>query len=93
VLTNLLSTKSVSLSVLKIVNFAEIESKDVQFYRDLFTKLLDMPEVSVAEVFGRLQPLPLDSLKNGIKVFLKCFVKQTLGEGQKKNMKIACKCI
>ena len=93
VLTSLLSTKSVSLSVLKIVNFAEIEAKDVEFYKDLFTKLLDMPEMSVAEVFGRLQPLPLDSLKNGIKVFLKCFVKQTLSDGHKKNMKIACKCI
>ena len=91
-LSSLISSKTISLSVLKIVNFAEIGSEEVDFFKDLFRKILNVSEVVITEIFGRLQPLPLDNLKNGIKVFLKHFLKPELGAEEKKNLKIALKC-
>ena len=91
-LSLLLSSKTISLAVLKIVNFAEIGSEEVDFFKVLFHKLLNESEVMISETFGRLQPLPLDSLKNGIKVFMKHFLKPELKPEELKNMKIAMKC-
>ena len=91
-LSSLISNKTVSLSVLKIVNFAEIGTDDVDFFKELFRKTLNVSEVLITEIFGRLQPLPLDNLKNGIKVFLKHFLKPELNAEEKKNLRIALKC-
>ncbi|KAL5257458.1 hypothetical protein ACHWQZ_G012411 [Mnemiopsis leidyi] len=91
-LSSLISSKTISMSALKIVNFAEIGSDEVDFFKDLFRKILNVSEVVITEIFGRLQPLPLDNLKNGIKVFLKHFLKPELGAEEKKNLKIALKC-
>ena len=91
-LSFLLSSKTISLSVLKIVNFAEIGAEDVDFFKELFRKILNEPEIIISEIFGRLQPLPLDGLKNGIKVFMKHFMKPELNPTELKNMKIALKC-
>eukprot|EP00116_Pleurobrachia_bachei_P003138 sb/3463400/ len=72
-LAALITSKTISLAVLKVVNFAEIGTDDVTFFKDLFTALLSNSEGVVTEIFGRVQPLPLDNLKNGMKVFMKHF--------------------
>ena len=91
-LCSLICSKTISLSVLKIVDFTGIGNNDVEFFKDMFKSLLNESEVLITEIFGRLQPLPLDSLKNGIKVFIKHFLKPELSPSEVKNMKIACKC-
>jgi hypothetical protein len=74
------------------VDFAEIGADDIDFFKNLFRKILNVSEVVITEIFGRLQPPPLDNLKNGIKVFLKHFLKPELSAEEKKNLKIALKC-
>ena len=91
-MVSLIKTKTVSLSMLKVVNFVDVGEADIQFLKDLFNRLLGESEILITEVFGRLQGLPLDSLKNGIKVFMKHFLKNELSGTELKNLKIAIKC-
>ncbi|CAB3981888.1 Nucleolar MIF4G domain-containing 1 [Paramuricea clavata] len=76
-LVHLLVTKSLSLSVLKVVDFTSLDKKLVQFFTEMLTHiLLDYPESTTREVFSRIAPLTkLDTLKESLKLFMKHFMR------------------
>merc|ERR1711976_597021 len=55
-LSALISNKTISLAVLKVVNFAEIGTDDVAFFKGLFSSLLSNSEGVVTEIFGGFSP-------------------------------------
>ncbi|XP_028404670.1 nucleolar MIF4G domain-containing protein 1-like [Dendronephthya gigantea] len=76
-MVHLFITKSLSLSVLKVVDFTSLDTKLVQFFTEMLTHiLLDYPETTIREVFSRIAPIvKLDTLKESLKLFMKHFMK------------------
>ncbi|KAM9166222.1 nucleolar MIF4G domain-containing protein 1 [Pangshura tecta] len=74
-LAHLLKTKSLSLSVLKVVEFSELDKPKVHFLRQVLYILLiktDLEELT--SIFGRLTDNPkLGMLREGLKLFLSHF--------------------
>uniref|UniRef100_A0A8C8RVT1 Nucleolar MIF4G domain-containing protein 1 n=1 Tax=Pelusios castaneus TaxID=367368 RepID=A0A8C8RVT1_9SAUR len=74
-LAHLLKTKSLSLSVFKVVEFSELDKPKVHFMRQVLYKLLiktDLEELT--SIFGRLTDNPkLGMLREGLKLFLSHF--------------------
>ncbi|XP_050798192.1 nucleolar MIF4G domain-containing protein 1 isoform X1 [Gopherus flavomarginatus] len=74
-LAHLLKTKSLSLSVLKVVEFSELDKPKVHFLRQVLSILLiktDLEELTT--IFGRLTDNPkLGMLREGLKLFLSHF--------------------
>ncbi|KAH1177365.1 nucleolar MIF4G domain-containing protein 1 [Mauremys mutica] len=79
-LAHLLKTKSLSLSVLKVVEFSELDKPKVHFLRQVLYILLiktDLEELT--SIFGRLTDNPkLGMLREGLKLFLSHFFLKNL---------------
>ncbi|XP_019363701.1 PREDICTED: nucleolar MIF4G domain-containing protein 1 [Gavialis gangeticus] len=75
-LVHVLKTKSLSISVLKVIEFSELDKPKVRFLRQVLSMLLiktDSEELST--IFGRLSDNPkLGMLREGLKLFLSHFL-------------------
>ncbi|XP_031705768.1 nucleolar MIF4G domain-containing protein 1 [Anarrhichthys ocellatus] len=74
--TLFLQKKCLSLSVLKVIEFGELDKPTVRFLRQVLTKLLkDMEPEDLASMFGRISGIPkLGMLREGLKLFISHFL-------------------
>ncbi|XP_042366601.1 nucleolar MIF4G domain-containing protein 1 [Plectropomus leopardus] len=74
--THFLQKKCLSLSILKVIEFGELDKATVRFLRQVLTKLLkDMEAEDLASVFGRISGIPkLGMLREGLKLFISHFL-------------------
>ncbi|XP_064188848.1 nucleolar MIF4G domain-containing protein 1 [Anguilla rostrata] len=71
-----LQKKSLSLSILKVIEFGELDKPKVRFLRQVLTKLLNGTDPGELEsIFGRISGLPkLGMLREGLKLFISHFL-------------------
>ncbi|KAL6097731.1 nom1 [Pungitius sinensis] len=74
--TLFLQRKCLSLSILKVIEFGELDKATVRFLRHVLTKLLkDMDPEDLASLFGRISGIPkLGMLREGLKLFISHFL-------------------
>lgn len=74
--TCFLQRKCLSLSILKVIEFGELDKPTVRFLRQLLTKLLKETEPEeLASIFGRISGIPkLGMLREGLKLFIDHFL-------------------
>ncbi|XP_061569105.1 nucleolar MIF4G domain-containing protein 1 [Cololabis saira] len=74
--THFLQRKCLSLSVLKVIEFGELDKITVRLLRQILTKLLKETEPEeVASIFGRISGIPkLGMLREGLKLFISHFL-------------------
>jgi len=74
-LAHLFASKSLSLSVLKVVTFGSLDEVAVKFFSLLFSLLFQFPKNVIKTMFKRISTLPkLSLLREGIKIFLRRFL-------------------
>ncbi|XP_070784374.1 nucleolar MIF4G domain-containing protein 1 [Enoplosus armatus] len=71
-----LQRKCLSLSILKVIEFGELDKPTVRFLRLVLTKLLKETEPEdLASIFGRISGIPkLGMLREGLKLFISHFL-------------------
>lgn len=71
-----LQRKCLSLSILKVIEFGELDKPSVRFLRQVLTKLLKETESEdLASIFGRISGIPnLGMLREGLKLFISHFL-------------------
>ncbi|XP_018550875.1 nucleolar MIF4G domain-containing protein 1 [Lates calcarifer] len=71
-----LQTKCLSLSILKVIEFGELDKPTVRFLRQMLTKLLKETEPEdITSIFGRISGIPkLGMLREGLKLFISHFL-------------------
>ncbi|XP_033964719.1 nucleolar MIF4G domain-containing protein 1 [Pseudochaenichthys georgianus] len=74
--SHFLQKKCLSLSILKVIEFGELDKATVRFLRQLLTKLLkEMEPEELVSVFGRISGIPkLGMLREGLKLFISHFL-------------------
>ncbi|KAI4872596.1 hypothetical protein NFI96_016485, partial [Prochilodus magdalenae] len=74
--THLLQKNSLSLSVLKAIEFGELDKPRVKFLRQVLSKLLQQLEPEdLVQIFGRISGIPkLEMLREGLKLFIRHFL-------------------
>ncbi|TDG97365.1 hypothetical protein EPR50_G00225340 [Perca flavescens] len=74
--THFLQKKCLSLSILKVIEFGELDKSTVRFLRQVLTKLLkDIEPEDLASIFGRISGIPkLGMLREGLKLFISHFL-------------------
>ncbi|XP_004081162.1 nucleolar MIF4G domain-containing protein 1 [Oryzias latipes] len=74
--THFLQRKCLSLSILKVIEFGELDKPTVRFLRQVLTKLLkDTDPEDLAAIFGRISGIPqLAMLREGLKLFISHFL-------------------
>ncbi|KAM4533657.1 nucleolar MIF4G domain-containing protein 1 isoform 2-T2 [Odontesthes bonariensis] len=74
--THFLQRKCFSLSLLKVIEFGELDKPTVRFLRQVLTKLLKETEPEeLASIFGRISGIPkLGMLREGLKLFISHFL-------------------
>ncbi|XP_029313183.1 LOW QUALITY PROTEIN: nucleolar MIF4G domain-containing protein 1 [Cottoperca gobio] len=74
--TYFLQMKCLSLSILKVIEFGELDKATVRFLRQVLTKLLNEIEPEdLASIFGRISGIPkLGMLREGLKLFISHFL-------------------
>ncbi|XP_074477756.1 nucleolar MIF4G domain-containing protein 1 [Sebastes fasciatus] len=74
--TRFLQGKCLSLSILKVIEFGELDKPTVRFLRQVLTKLLkDVEPEELASIFGRISGIPkLGMLREGLKLFISHFL-------------------
>ncbi|XP_072544796.1 nucleolar MIF4G domain-containing protein 1 [Salminus brasiliensis] len=74
--THLLLKKSLSLSILKAIEFGELDKPKVKFLRQIISKLLQQTQPEdLVEIFGRISGIPkLEMLREGLKLFIRHFL-------------------
>uniref|UniRef100_A0A667Y6K4 Nucleolar MIF4G domain-containing protein 1 n=1 Tax=Myripristis murdjan TaxID=586833 RepID=A0A667Y6K4_9TELE len=74
--TRFLQRKCHSLSILKVIEFGELDKPKVRFLRQVLTKLLKETEPEdLASIFGRISGIPkLGMLREGLKLFISHFL-------------------
>uniref|UniRef100_UPI003AAB1C84 nucleolar MIF4G domain-containing protein 1 n=1 Tax=Centroberyx gerrardi TaxID=166262 RepID=UPI003AAB1C84 len=74
--TRFLQKKCLSLSILKVIEFGELDKPKVRFLRQVLTKLLKETEPEdLANIFGRISGIPkLGMLREGLKLFISHFL-------------------
>uniref|UniRef100_A0A8B9S5Q0 Nucleolar MIF4G domain-containing protein 1 n=1 Tax=Apteryx owenii TaxID=8824 RepID=A0A8B9S5Q0_APTOW len=75
-LVHLLRTKSLPLSVLKVIEFSELDKPNVRFLRQVLSMLLiKTDDEDLSDIFGRISENPkLGMLREGLKLFLTHFL-------------------
>uniref|UniRef100_A0A3Q3FXW2 Nucleolar MIF4G domain-containing protein 1 n=1 Tax=Kryptolebias marmoratus TaxID=37003 RepID=A0A3Q3FXW2_KRYMA len=82
--TCFLQRKCLSLSILKVIEFGELDKPTVRFLRQVLTKLLKEAEPEeLVNIFGRISGIPkLGMLREGLKLFISHFLlKNTSSQG------------
>lgn len=74
--THFLQRKCLSLSILKVIEFGELDKPTVRFLRQVLTKLLkETDPEDLAVIFGRISGIPkLGMLREGLKLFISHFL-------------------
>ncbi|KAM8731819.1 nucleolar MIF4G domain-containing protein 1 [Acanthopagrus schlegelii] len=74
--TRFLQRKCLSLSILKAIEFGELDKPTVRFLRQVLTKLLKETDPDdLASIFGRISGIPkLGMLREGLKLFISHFL-------------------
>ncbi|XP_040922092.1 nucleolar MIF4G domain-containing protein 1 [Toxotes jaculatrix] len=74
--TFFLQRKCLSLSILKVIEFGELDKATVRFLRQMLTKLLKETEPEdLVSIFGRISGIPkLGMLREGLKLFISHFL-------------------
>ncbi|XP_028289255.1 nucleolar MIF4G domain-containing protein 1 isoform X1 [Parambassis ranga] len=74
--TLFLQRKCLSLAILKVIEFGELDKPTVRFLRQVLTKLLKETEPEeLASIFGRISGIPkLGMLREGLKLFISHFL-------------------
>ncbi|XP_017328525.2 nucleolar MIF4G domain-containing protein 1 [Ictalurus punctatus] len=74
--THLLTKNSLSLSILKAIEFGELDKPKVKFLRQVLSKLLQQTEeVDLVQIFSRISGIPkLGMLREGLKLFIRHFL-------------------
>ncbi|XP_051756740.1 nucleolar MIF4G domain-containing protein 1 [Ctenopharyngodon idella] len=74
--THLLHRKSLSLSILKAIEFGELDKARVKFLKQILSKLLKETEPEdLVNIFGRISGIPkLGMLREGLKLFISHFL-------------------
>ncbi|XP_054621547.1 nucleolar MIF4G domain-containing protein 1 [Dunckerocampus dactyliophorus] len=74
--TRLLQKKCLSLSLLKVIEFAELDKPKVRFLRQVLTRLLkDTEPEELVSIFARISGIPkLGMLREGLKLFISHFL-------------------
>uniref|UniRef100_A0A671VVM2 Nucleolar MIF4G domain-containing protein 1 n=1 Tax=Sparus aurata TaxID=8175 RepID=A0A671VVM2_SPAAU len=74
--TRFLQRKCLSLSILKAIEFGELDKPTVRFLRQVLTKLLkETDPEDLASIFGRISGIPkLGMLREGLKLFISHFL-------------------
>uniref|UniRef100_A0A8C8CYV9 Nucleolar MIF4G domain-containing protein 1 n=1 Tax=Oncorhynchus tshawytscha TaxID=74940 RepID=A0A8C8CYV9_ONCTS len=74
--TRFLRRKCLSLSILKVIEFGELDKPKVKFLRQVLTKLLKDTEMEdLTNIFGRISGIPkLGMLREGLKLFISHFL-------------------
>uniref|UniRef100_UPI0037E8C744 nucleolar MIF4G domain-containing protein 1 n=1 Tax=Semicossyphus pulcher TaxID=241346 RepID=UPI0037E8C744 len=74
--TGFLQRKCLSLAILKVIEFGELDKPTVRFLRQVLTKLLKETEPEdLASIFGRISGIPkLGMLREGLKLFISHFL-------------------
>nr|XP_057915916.1 nucleolar MIF4G domain-containing protein 1 [Doryrhamphus excisus] len=74
--THLLQKKCLSLSLLKVIEFGELDKAKVRFLRQLLTRLLkDTEPEELVAIFARISGIPnLAMLREGLKLFISHFL-------------------
>ncbi|XP_062377551.1 nucleolar MIF4G domain-containing protein 1 [Sardina pilchardus] len=74
--THFLQKKSLSISILKAIEFGELDKPKVKFLRQVLTKLLKETEPEdLMNIFGRISGIPkLGMLREGLKLFISHFL-------------------
>lgn len=87
---HLITKKALSLSILKVVDFTELDEESGQFHSGLLSALLTEPaEAVVREVFSRISPLPhLKKLRDSVLLFCKHYVAMETGSQSLVNQRI-----
>ncbi|CAG04309.1 unnamed protein product, partial [Tetraodon nigroviridis] len=75
-LTCFLQKKCLSISILKVIEFGELDKPTVRFLRQVLTKLLkDCDPEDISSIFGRISGIPkLGLLREGLKLFISHFL-------------------
>uniref|UniRef100_UPI003D7F61D8 nucleolar MIF4G domain-containing protein 1 isoform 1 n=1 Tax=Danio rerio TaxID=7955 RepID=UPI003D7F61D8 len=78
--THLLHRKSLSLSILKAIEFGELDKPKVKFLKQILSKLLKETEPEdLVNIFGRISGIPkLGMLREGLKLFISHFLLRTV---------------
>ncbi|RVE58733.1 hypothetical protein OJAV_G00196940 [Oryzias javanicus] len=82
--THFFQRKCLSLSILKVIEFGELDKPTVRFLRQVLTKLLNNTDLEdLAAIFGRISGIPqLAMLREGLKLFISHFLlKNTQTQG------------
>uniref|UniRef100_A0AAR2IUL8 Nucleolar MIF4G domain-containing protein 1 n=1 Tax=Pygocentrus nattereri TaxID=42514 RepID=A0AAR2IUL8_PYGNA len=74
--THLLRKNSLSLSILKAIEFGELDKPKVKFLKQILSKLLQQTEPEdLVQIFGRISGIPkLEMLREGLKLFIRHFI-------------------
>ncbi|XP_026803383.3 nucleolar MIF4G domain-containing protein 1 [Pangasianodon hypophthalmus] len=74
--THLLTKNSLSLSILKAIEFGELDKPKVKFLRQILSKLLQQTqEEDLVQIFTRISGIPkLGMLREGLKLFIRHFL-------------------
>ncbi|XP_073344832.1 nucleolar MIF4G domain-containing protein 1 [Pagrus major] len=74
--TRFLQRKCLSLSILKVIEFGELDKPTVRFLRQVLTKLLkETDPEDLTSIFGRISGIPkLGMLREGLKLFISHFL-------------------
>ncbi|KAJ8279842.1 hypothetical protein COCON_G00069080 [Conger conger] len=88
---HLLQKKSLSLAILKAIEFGELDKPKVRFLRQVLTKLLNGTDPGELEsIFGRISGIPkLGMLREGLKLFISHFLlknAQSLGTAEQARL-------
>ncbi|XP_077085343.1 nucleolar MIF4G domain-containing protein 1 [Siphateles boraxobius] len=78
--THLLHRRSLSLSILKAIEFGELDKPKVKFLKQILLKLLKETEPEdLVNIFGRISGIPeLGMLREGLKLFISHFLLRTV---------------
>ncbi|XP_048866598.1 nucleolar MIF4G domain-containing protein 1 isoform X2 [Brienomyrus brachyistius] len=73
---HVLQKKTLSISILKVIEFGELDKTRVRFLRQVLSKLLrDTDHQVLGEIFGRISGLPkLKAMREGLKLFISHFL-------------------
>uniref|UniRef100_A0A671M828 Nucleolar MIF4G domain-containing protein 1-like n=1 Tax=Sinocyclocheilus anshuiensis TaxID=1608454 RepID=A0A671M828_9TELE len=88
--THLLHRKCLSLSILKAIEFGELDKPKVKFLKQVLSKLLKETEPEdLVNIFGRISGIPkLGMLREGLKLFISHFLLRNIQTEQIEQVKV-----
>ncbi|XP_043101737.1 nucleolar MIF4G domain-containing protein 1 [Puntigrus tetrazona] len=88
--THLLHRKCLSLSILKAIEFGELDKPKVKFLKQVLTKILKETEPEdLVNIFGRISGIPkLGMLREGLKLFISHFLLRNIQTEETEQAKV-----